>query len=309
MPTKQTEYTVAVLIATRNRADDVRAALESVFRQTRLPDQIVVLDDASDVKLAGTLSDLAYSEDIVWVRSESPSGVSGARNKLTAASSSDVLIYLDDDAVFLNDDAIELTLDLMKAHPETGIVAFRIETPELPDTDLQVPFRQSVAGRHGVSDQPAEVSYYVGAAHAIKREVFDICGLYPVEFIYGHEELDLSYRALNAGFGIRYEPTVKVAHYTRPSVIDDRGRRSGELYFSVRNRVWFAYRNLPARYAIGYVVAWSGYYLIAAVKIRKPLTWFAALFSGFRGLSNQERKPISNKIVKYLKHHHGRLWT
>jgi GT2 family glycosyltransferase len=306
--TNQTDLTVAVLIATRNRSADVHNALVSVFRQTRLPDEVVVLDDASDVPLAETLSDFAHSSEIHWMRSESPSGVSGARNKLTEAANSSILVYLDDDAVFLGDDAIQTVVEMMTIHPETGIVAFKIETPDLPDNEFQLPFRRRVARNQGVANEPAEVSYYVGAAHAIRREVFEICGNYPIEFVYGHEELDLSYRALNAGFGIRYDPGVKVAHYTRPSVIDDRGRRSGELYLSVRNRVWFAYRNLPARYAFVYVALWSVYYLMAAVKIRRPLTWAAALISGVKGLSDQNRNPINGNVVKYLKRHHGRLW-
>jgi GT2 family glycosyltransferase len=301
--------TVAVLIATRNRVDDVRAALESVYGQTRIPDEVVLLDDASDEPLAAALADFEHSSQITWIRSESPSGVSGARNKLTEESTSDVLIYLDDDAVFLSDDAIDQTLGVLSSYPDTGIVAYRIETPELPETDFQLPFRQSVARRPGVLDQPTDVSYYVGAAHAIRRQVFERCGVYPVEFVYGHEELDLSYRALEAGFRIRYEPSVRVAHHTRPTVIEDRGRRSGELFLSVRNRVWFAYRNLPARYAFGYVAAWSGYYLIAALKIGKPLTWFAAMTAGLRGLSLQQRKPVGKNTVKYLKQHYGRLWT
>lgn len=300
--------TIAVLIATRNRPDDVRAALESVFRQTRFPDEIIVLEDGSDEPLVEELTDIRENSKVSWIRSEEPSGVSGARNKLTEISKSDILIFLDDDALFLGDDAIETTLATFADNPGAGIVAFRVETPNLPATDYQLPFRQSVARRPGMLETPREVSYFVGAAHAIIRQVFERCGPYPVEFVYGHEELDLSYRALNAGFGIRYEPGVRVAHHTRPSVVDDRGRMSGELYFSVRNRVWFAYRNLPIVYAFGYVSAWSGYYLASAIKIRRPLTWISALFAGFTGLRRQSRKPVSRATVRYLKKNHGRLW-
>lgn len=305
---KLIQETVGVLIATRDRSDDVRSALSTVFSQNRRPDEVIVLDDASEKPLAGVLHDFEFHGDVTWLRSESPSGVSGARNKLVTACSSDILFFLDDDAGFLNDDAIEHAIEIFRSNPDTGIQAFRIETPDLPGTDYQLPFKRGVAKRDGMLDSPREVSYYVGAAHAIRRRVFEHCGLYSEEFVYGHEELDLSYRAVDAGFGVRYEPYVKVTHHTRPSVVEDRGRRSGELYFSVRNRVWFAYRNLPIIYALVYVTVWSGYYLVVALKIRKPLTWFAALLAGFRGLSQQPRKPVGKKAVQYLKRNYGRLW-
>ena len=40
--------------------------------------------------------------------------------------------------------------------------------------------------------------YYAGGAHAIRREVLDRTGNYPVDFFYGMEEYDLSYRILDA---------------------------------------------------------------------------------------------------------------
>ena len=51
--------------------------------------------------------------------------------------------------------------------------------------------------------------------------------------MYGEEELDLSYQAIEAGFDILYLPAVEIHHYPRPPVVDHKdGYRQPEFILS-----------------------------------------------------------------------------
>jgi GT2 family glycosyltransferase len=135
------------------------------------------------------------------------------------------------------------------------------------------------------------VTTFLGGACAIRRKVFERCGGYPKRFFYSHEESDLAWRALDAGFKIEYRGDVRVLH---PAAAPS---RHPDYHFrSARNRVWLARRRLPWLIAIVHVGVWTVRSLVRAgsaegrVQVRR----------GFRaGLAEDAgtRAPISWKTV------------
>ena len=76
----------------------------------------------------------------------------------------------------------------------------------------------------------------------IKSESLDVVGLYPESFFYGMEEYDLSYRLIEAGYSIGYDPSVTVEHKESPAVrLGDHAKLRRR---SVNNTV-VAWRYLP----------------------------------------------------------------
>src|SRR5690606_29808521 len=70
---------------------------------------------------------------------------------------------------------------------------------------------------HQLEGKPWFLTYYfTGAAHCMRRELFDHTGLYPEDFFYGMEEYDLSYRVINAGYTLAYDSSVMVLHKESP---------------------------------------------------------------------------------------------
>lgn len=93
-----TDLTVAVVICayTERRWDDLLAAYHSVVAQTRVADEIVVVIDHNPELLAR----FAAAEPAASVLANTGGkGLSGARNTGVAATASDVVMFLDDDAV------------------------------------------------------------------------------------------------------------------------------------------------------------------------------------------------------------------
>ncbi len=87
---------VAVIICahTMERLDDIRDAVASVHAQSRQPDELLLVIDHHP-ELQEAVADLPAKV----VPNTGPKGLSGARNTGTELASSDVVAYLDDDAV------------------------------------------------------------------------------------------------------------------------------------------------------------------------------------------------------------------
>ncbi|XBQ15679.1 MAG: glycosyltransferase family A protein [Oceanicaulis sp.] len=89
---------LTVLIPTFRRPDSLKRALESVFNQTRTPDEIVVADNAPEASARGVVEALAVHAPcpLAYVHAPEP-GVANARNAGFAAAAGDLVAQLDDD--------------------------------------------------------------------------------------------------------------------------------------------------------------------------------------------------------------------
>ncbi|WP_440708398.1 glycosyltransferase family 2 protein [Herbiconiux sp. YIM B11900] len=87
------------VIPTHGRPEFLREALESVFRQTTLPAEIVVVSDLEDDATAELCRSLADDVPIpvLYVVNAGGSGASSSRNLGAARATGDVLAFLDDD--------------------------------------------------------------------------------------------------------------------------------------------------------------------------------------------------------------------
>jgi len=92
--------TVCVVIPFFNGSRWVKRALESVFSQTRLPDEVIVVNDGSTSDEAGFLQLLLKSFDFRIIDQENR-GQSSARNLGISESRSDYICLLDQDDYFL----------------------------------------------------------------------------------------------------------------------------------------------------------------------------------------------------------------
>lgn len=85
---------VSVVICTRDRAEELRRCLASLLRQSRVPDQVVVVDNASRDDGRTRVAALAAGAD--YVREDRP-GLDIARNRGVRAAIGDIVAFTDDD--------------------------------------------------------------------------------------------------------------------------------------------------------------------------------------------------------------------
>lgn len=116
--TESRTETVAVVIPCHNYGEFLADAIDGVLAQTVQPQEIIVVDDASDDDTSATA--LSYKErGVQYIRGEWLS-VGAARNAGLKATSADFLIFLDADDV-LHPTYVRSMLDAFAQHPEAGI--------------------------------------------------------------------------------------------------------------------------------------------------------------------------------------------
>jgi GT2 family glycosyltransferase len=302
---------ISVLVGSRNRADVLQQCLESVLAQEYEPFEVVVLDDASEdaTRYADCLRQL-NDPRIRLIRSDKQLGVAGGRNHLFQHASGDIFFVLDDDAVIAESDAITRLCHVFTTCPEIGIVACQIvEFCNDGKISRKLPFPRRMLSRFPyLIEKPQFVSYFLGTAHGIRRQVIETCGGYHSDLMFGEEELDLAYRTIENGWKIYYEPSITVHHRPQPSVVANRKQKFTELVHHIKNRIYLTYRYLPLPYAFTHLLFWFCVYSAMALQAKAPYALLQGIRAGVRMIRHVRRQPLSRSTLAYLHAHYGRLW-
>jgi glycosyltransferase involved in cell wall biosynthesis len=117
---------IAVVVPCYGHAAFVPRMLESLAAQTRPPDELVFIDDGSPDGTAAVIGAFVAREECsvrpaLVLRNERNLGQSASLNLAIAATSSDLVMVLNDDD-YLMHDAIEAALELFRAFPEAALV-------------------------------------------------------------------------------------------------------------------------------------------------------------------------------------------
>jgi GT2 family glycosyltransferase len=89
---------ISVVIPTKDRPQDLAKCLGSIFNQTLLPDEIVIVDCSTQKQLNSSIVAEA-NEKVKTIYLHTAPGLTYQRNRGIEASSGDILLFLDDDIV------------------------------------------------------------------------------------------------------------------------------------------------------------------------------------------------------------------
>ncbi|MFI6649262.1 glycosyltransferase family 2 protein [Streptomyces sp. NPDC050529] len=256
----------AVIITMGNRPVELRALLDSVAEQDGDRIEVVVVGNGSAVPdVPAGVRTVELPENL---------GIPGGRNvgiEAFGPSGADVdaLLFLDDDGHLPLTDTAELCRQAFEADPRLGIISFRIADPDTGETQRRHVPRLRAADPM----RSSRVTTFLGGANAVRTRVIAEVGPLPGDFFYAHEETDLAWRALDAGWQIDYRADMVLNHpTTAPS------RHAVYHRMVARNRVWLARRNLPAPLVPVYLGVW-----LLLTLLRKPSgPALKAWFGGFR---------------------------
>lgn len=274
----------AVIITMGNRPEELRDLLDSVAKQRGPAIEVAVVGNGSPLpELPAGVRAVELPENL---------GIPGGRNVGIEAfgpggGEVDVLLFLDDDGLLPNEDTAELVREAFAADPRLGIVSFRIADPESGTTQ-----RRHVP-RLRASDplRSSRVTTFLGGANAVRTEVFREVGGLPDEFFYAHEETDLAWRALDAGWMIDYRADMVLFHpLTAPS------RHAVYHRMVARNRVWLARRNLPWVLVPVYLGVWMLLTLLRRPSGPALRAWFGGFKEGWTTPSGP-RRPMRWRTV------------
>lgn len=210
-------------------------------------------------------------------------GISAGRALGAAAATGDVLVFIDDDCRNRTSLLLSMVEEAFDRDHDLGALALRVV---VKDTDRSL--SEWLPRLRGRGETIAgEVTSFHGAAHAVRATLYRYVGGYPDELFYAHEETDLAWRVLDAGFHIEYRPDLILEHpLTKPS------RHHNYLWYSARNRVWLARRSLPAALLVTYFVVWL---IIQSLRCRTLSELKSVLAGTWNGLRDcpLQRNPMT----------------
>jgi glycosyltransferase involved in cell wall biosynthesis len=216
---------LAVIICTytNERLAGLGRAIRSVLRQSRPPDELIVVVDHNEALLARVTRD--FREVVVIDNWQAP-GLSGARNSGIAAAGAELIAFIDDDAEAAPDWLERLELGFQDNHVfgVGGYVEAIWEErrprwfPEEFDWVVGCSYR-------GLPEAAGNVRNLLGCNMAFRREVFQAVGGFRTgigrigTYPSGCEETELCIRAGQAlqGQVLRYDPEVQVRHQVPPT--------------------------------------------------------------------------------------------
>ena len=279
---------IAVLIATRNRREELRRAVESALRQTAAP-EVIVLDDAST---DGT-AELVEREfpRVVLHRSAEPQGYIALRNLGVRLATAPIVAIVDDDAVLQSALTLEQTLRDFD-DPRIGAVAI----PHVDVTLRETP-RVNAPRREGIF----LTSEFTGTAAALRRDVFAVLGGFRESMVHQTEERDFCLRMLEAGWVVRVGRADPIHHYLSPA----RDLRRMDLY-GRRNAVLCAWYNEPLPDALIRIAEMSAIGISSGLRVGRPANALRGLALGYRDCWRERaaRRPVRRGVNRAFR----RLW-
>ena len=236
--------------------------------------------------MANGAADLAVDDGVDLLALPENLGIPGGRDLGVRAGDAPIIGFLDDDAELRGDaERIEFAFE---DDPDLGAVALRLVDQDGETARRHVP---RLGGKD--PDRSGDVALFLGGACAIRRSAYEGVGGYFTDLFYGHEEVELCWRLVDAGWTIRYLADVEVFH---PRTDIERHADGWEL--TGRNRVMIARRTLPWPIALIHVLVWLGIGVRRAPKGESRRRYLVGWRRGWR--ASVDRAPISWRGVARL---------
>lgn len=264
-----------VVLTMGDRVGPLREAVASLD-----PHPMVIVANGVGADASASALGLVDEERVVVVGTEHNLGVPGGRDLGVEETASPIVGFLDDDGR-ASSGVTDAIAARFAADPSLGAVSLRIVDGDGETVRRHIPrFGRRDADRSG------RVALFLGGASAIRRRAYEEVGGYFTDLVYGHEEVELAWRLVDAGWGIEYLADAAVVH-PRTEI----SRHADGWWLTGRNRVWIAERTLPRPLSWIHAVAWL---ILGVVRTPDRATRSAYLRGWRSGWSTAPpRAPIS----------------
>ena len=205
---------ISLIIPTLNAQDEIGALLDNLLMQTRVPDQIIVIDSASDDATVEEVTARPVVELIKINRSEFNHGLT--RDMALKRSVGDIVCFMTQDAVPANEFYVEnLVAPLIS---DNRIVAS--SGRQLPKADARR-FEQLVRGFNYADESSVKTFDDVKRIGIKAYFATDVCSAYKRDLYLKlggfcatdmSEDMYLAAKAINAGYKVAYAADAEVYH-------------------------------------------------------------------------------------------------
>jgi len=228
---------LSIIIVNWNSVNYLRDCVASILEYTRgISFEIIVVDNASPTGDADIIEQ--EFRNVTFIRSCKNLGFAGANNLGFRRASGEYVLFLNPDTKLISP-AINLMLERLRSLADAGILGCKLLNSDLSvqtssiqkfPTILNQVFQSEylrlrwpsfplwdIGPLFSDSPRPTRVEAITGACMMMKREVFEIVGLYSEDYWMYSEDLDLCLKVKRAGFKNYYIGDATIIHYAGKS--------------------------------------------------------------------------------------------
>lgn len=225
---------ISVIVLAWGAEPYLGACVESVLSTIGEQDELILVDNGAPAVAA-----LSADDRLRIIRPGANLGFAGGCNAGAAAAHGRTLVLLNSDAEVRPGAIGELARAV--SDPQVAIACGSVrlaDQPELINTVgnpvqyLGVVWAGSYGERADQHLEARDITAATGAFLAVRREVWNELGGFPAEYFAYHEDTELSLRAWQRGYRVRYEPGAVALHHYEFS------RNARKEFLLQRNR-WF----------------------------------------------------------------------
>lgn len=206
-------YEVSIITTVLNEAESIEILLDSLARQTRQPDEVVIVDGGSTDGTLAKINGFAQAAEIpLKVLSLPGANISQGRN-LAIAASHGSLIAATDAGVRLENDWLEQLLAPFAGNdPPDAVGGFFVSAP-------QSTFELALGATTLPSAEEIDRATFCPSSRSIifRREVWQAVGGYP-EWLDYCEDLLFDFALLDAGYTLGFAPRAIARFRPRPTL-------------------------------------------------------------------------------------------
>ena len=206
--TSKNSYTdnlsVTVAIPCYNAEKYLQGLLESLNRQTRLPDEIIVIDDGSSDRT----KEIAKTYNVKLIEHGKNKGLACARNSAIKNSKGDIIVFFDADTI-PNKKNIEWMLKEYTNSKIAGVGGqeYFVKSSRTIDLWRHLFWRQT----HG-NEKIDNAWMLMGLCCSFKKDILIEIGGFSKEYRKNGEDVDVGIRLTHAGYHLVYLPEIGIDH-------------------------------------------------------------------------------------------------
>jgi GT2 family glycosyltransferase len=225
---------LSVIIVSFNVRDYLKQCLFSVRKASEYIDCEVYVVDNNSADDSCAMAEQEFPE-VILIKNKVNCGFSAANNQAIKSAKGRFILLLNPDTL-IDDNTFSKCINFMDSHPKAGALGVRMVNGEgnfLPESKRATPTldtaffktfglsylfpESSIFNRYYLSDidsfETSRVEIISGAFMFIRREALNITGLLDEDFFMYGEDIDLSYRLLQAGYNNYYFPEIQIIHF------------------------------------------------------------------------------------------------